>query len=463
MARDASSFPERDTTALAPLVLPFFRVAGDTLPGIAVLPLVDFSSGWSSRRGAIWQTRAGGAVTARAGRRCAMYAEVIGGLERTPAYIQAFKDSLGVLPSVGRFDPVGGAAANALPQLRVAYTPSPYFELEAGFGRHFVGHGYRSLFLSDVAMSYPYLRITTDVWHVKYTNLFAMQRDIRPELPHTATRRKYTSTHHLSWAVGKRFSVGIFESIVWQARDTALQRGFDPNYLNPIIFYRPVEFAIGSPDNVLLGMNLAWEPLDGMLLYGQLLLDEFLLSEFRARNGWWANKWGTQLGAKWRDAGGVRGLCALAEFNLVRPFTYTHGSVLQNFGHYYQPLAHPLGTNFYEWVVRAYREWGKWYGEFHGVHAVYGRDPEGQNLGGDIYSSYANPSMQYGNTLAQGIQHRLWFATLSGGLILHKGLNLRASAHYTLRQLRVAGTGRNAEHIVGISFATAIYSAYRDF
>ena len=51
---------------------------------------------------------------------------------------------------------------------------------------------------------------------------------------------KFTATHYLDWDLSRVVNIGLFESIVWQAEDTLLNRGFDFNYMNPIKFYRPV-------------------------------------------------------------------------------------------------------------------------------------------------------------------------------------------------------------------------------
>ena len=37
----------------------------------------------------------------------------------------------------------------------LSYTPSKYFNFQFGNGKNFIGDGYRSLFLSDVASPYP--------------------------------------------------------------------------------------------------------------------------------------------------------------------------------------------------------------------------------------------------------------------------------------------------------------------
>lgn len=109
--------------------------------------------------------------------------------------------------------------------------------------------------------------------------------------------RKYTSMHYLDLNIGKRASIGVFESVVWH-NDTMGQRGFDIGYMNPFIFFRPVEFSIGSPDNVLMGFNAKYKITNKTTAYAQLLLDEFLIKEVRAGKGWWGNKQGWQIGIK---------------------------------------------------------------------------------------------------------------------------------------------------------------------
>ena len=64
--------------------------------------------------------------------------------------------------------------------------------------------------------------------------------------------------------------------------------------------------------------------------------------------GYWGNKFAFQLGAKYYDAFKVKGLMLQGEFNWVRPYTYSHGEVELNAGHYNQAITHLWGGNFYE-------------------------------------------------------------------------------------------------------------------
>lgn len=426
-------------------------------------PIFDLGAGVSSERGALYNASGGAQAALHYNKKWTLYAEIFGGVERAPGYIADFADSLGVVPGLGRNRGNGDQMAFLLPTFALSYSPSKYFQIDAGLGTNRFGSGYRSLLLSDAAYNYPYLKITTDVWHFKYTNLFAALTHIGDE----AVRRdnfqpKYSASHYLSWAVSRRVTFSIFESIVWQGRDTLSDRGFDVHYLNPVIFYRPVEFAVGSPDRVLVGADLQVRLGTKAAVYGQFTLDEFLLENLRERNGWWANKWGIQIGAKVYDIFGIAGLRAQAEYNVVRPFTYSHGSVVQNYAHFNQPLAHPLGSNFYEGLLLLNYENGDWFAGSHTVAARYGRD-DGANTGGNLFRSYANPEMIFGNTIAQGLQHDVLFQRFSVGRIINERLNLRLSVRYTMRAEQVGGSTAGIEHFAGLHLATGFYNRQRDF
>jgi hypothetical protein len=428
-----------------------------------ILPLLEVGAGYSNKSDELFEASGGVALGASVGK-FSLHAEFIGGINRQPGYLVEFTDSLGILPSRGRNLSTSESAAFAMPTLALNFKANEFFTFELGYGKNFFGNGHRSLFLSDVAYNYPYLRIETSVWHIKYINLFSALQDISadPSDP-SSFRNKFSSSHYFNWAISPRFNIGLFETIIWQGSDTLSDRGFDPNYLNPIIFFRPVEFSIGSPDNAIIGLDLSFKLSKKSILYGQLIFDEFLLSEFRARDGWWGNKWGAQFGLKTFDPFGLSNAFLRGEFNLARPFTYTHGSVLQNFGHYNQPLAHPLGTNFYEGLIQAYYEKDDWFFEGQWNYSLYGRDPDSLNFGGDIYRSYANPAEIYGNEIGQGRQSRLFYQKLSAGIILNRRMNLRASAYYVYRRLDEDGMAINNEHIFGVRLATELFRTYTDF
>ena len=73
------------------------------------------------------------------------------------------------------------------------------------------------------------------------------------------------------------------------------------------------------------------------------------------------------------------------EFNSVRPYTYSHETLFTNYAHYRQPLAHPMGANFKEWIgILRYQPFNKL--NFTGkiIFNQYGADGIISNFGKNI-------------------------------------------------------------------------------
>lgn len=308
----------------------------------------------------------------------------------------------------------------------LAWQPSKHFIFEGGFNNHHIGQGYRSLFLSNRNYNYPYFKITTQIWHLRYTALWIQLKDIQNN---SITKwndfpTKYTALHYLNWKVNKHWRVGFFEALIWQAEDAQGIRGFEINYLNPIIFFRPVEFTLGSPDNAMMGMDISFSN-NNTLLYFQLLLDEFKISEVTAMNGWWANKQSFQIGWKQYEIFNVKEANSQMEINFIRPFMYAHFSTYQSYGHYNQPLAHPIGANVVEGVYRINYRNKRWNLLFHNTLAYYGTDPEGENYGGDIFKNYNTRTQDYNNKVGQGLTNLLLTNTFRVNYLIDPVSNLQ--------------------------------------
>lgn len=345
----------------------------------------------------------------------------------------------------------------------LSYSPSKIFNFQIGKDKHFFGDGYRSLFLSDVSQNYPFAKISTTVWKIKYVNLFTAFKDITaPSHLSADFKNKFGTFHYLSWNATKRINLNFFESIIWQGNDTNRSRGYDFNYLNPVIFYRPVEYSLGSSDNALLGFGFKIKAFKKQQFYGQLILDEFLLKQVLARNGWWANKQGFQLGFKSLDFFKVPHLVFQTELNYVRPYTYSHGSVQQNYGHFNQPLAHPLGANFVESVTFLTYHKNKWTYEFKGIAAVYGSDTAGFDSGKDIFKSYALHPKEYGNKTTQGLKTTLLIGDLRIAYLLIPTWHLKLEAGFSER-IEKSSKQTLSNPFIYIGIRTLLGNFYTDY
>jgi hypothetical protein len=278
----------------------------------------------------------------------------------------------------------------------------------AGYDKHFIGDGYRSLFLSDFSAPATFLRLNTRIWKLNYQNLYM---ELTPQYVRGGDRdlpHKYATMHHLSINALRWLNVGLFESVIFSRGDR-----FDFSYMNPIILYRSIERANGSPDNVNMGFNFKALVAKHLQFYGQMFFDEFKSKELFSSKGWWGNKYGYQLGCKWFDAFTIPNLDIQGEINVVRPFTYSHYDSIANYTHYNQPLAHPLGAGFAEFVgILRYQPIRNLYLNVKVLSYKQGLDTNGSNYGSNPFLNYneytpVNPGSgepQYGFKVTNGLK-----------------------------------------------------------
>jgi hypothetical protein len=226
---------------------------------------------------------------------------------------------------------------------------------------------------------------------------------------------KYNALHHLSINIGKKLNIGVFESVIFTPDDTLGSDHLRLDYFNPIIFYRAVEQQNGSSDNVILGMDFKWNIVKTFQVYGQFVLDELVIDNLKAGNGWWANKFGIQVGGKYIDAFGISNLDLQGEINVVRPYTYSHNSAFGSYSNYQQPIAHPLGANFKEAIgILRYQPIPRLNITGKLILIQTGRDSTNVNWGGNILkpNNLQRPK-NFGNEIGQGIANNIYFANLT--------------------------------------------------
>jgi hypothetical protein len=386
------------------------------------------------------------------------------GIEQLPLWLDSLQERSGVLPDVAL-----SRRTNQLNQYQffngyVAYSPSRFFTFRTGVGRQFFGDGHRSLMLGDHAPHQPYAAAVAKFWRIQYTASTINAKDIRGvENNRALHQNKFIALHHLSWNIVPKFNISIFETIVYQSRWNNSPFGVEPNYLSPIVVYRPTEYAVGSTDNALLGMSMRWNVFSNWHLYTQAMLDEFFLKELRARSGWADNKYSLQGGIKGYDIFGVNGLFFQAEYNYIRPYMYYHRNTFQNFAHMNTPLAHPGGANLKELIVRTSLQKNQLRYMLALTYCNTGIDYlNGYNYGQNVYTSYFNRPFLYGNTTGQGLATSIinvdlraqyaipqWYSTL-----VEAGVHYRSMSHSIANQNAL---------VISLGIRSALDNLYRNY
>ena len=274
-----------------------------------------------------------------------------------PIYLDSIADAKKTALGFGRsklFKDRGHDVAMSMGYL--SYTPLKQLNIQFGQGKHFIGNGYRSLFVSDNSSPAPYLKLTTQLFQNRllYQNINSWMQTLT-RLPATNSaealfKRKGSSFRYLSFAANKNLQVGVFEGVIYKNYvDSIGQVPLAPSFYIPIIGVATAIDGLKGENNSLLGININYNIKKSFNIYGQYVFDD-------------ANKKGFQIGAKWFDVGGLKKSWLQLEYNNVEAFTYSTSTnnIIQNYVHSNQEIAHPLGASFSEVIVLAHAEHNRW-------------------------------------------------------------------------------------------------------
>lgn len=389
-----------------------------------------------------------------------------------PNYVQDYIRQTGTPPGAGYWKNYKSNGYDYfLAKGYVTITPSKHFHMQFGYDNNFIGDGIRSMFLSDFGANYLFLKLNTNVWKFNYQNIFAeMTKSYKQTGADKLLTKKYMAMHHLSINLTKNVNIGVFESVVFRRENT-----FELQYLNPIIFYRSIEQALGSPDNAFIGFDFKINIPKHVQMYGQLLLDEFnfkkefstpgkskIYSLFHPRK-WWGNKFAAQFGIKYIDAFGVDHLDLQLEANMARPYTYSHYDTITSWTHYNQPLAHPLGANFKEIIFQVkYQPIQKLFLSSRFIYDNKGEDDDTTNWGGNPLKVYGTFEREFGNTTAQGVNAKTFYVDFVA--TYEPWHNIFVDFSYVYRKKKSEDVARNLQtHFMNLSLRWSIPYRRYDF
>ncbi|HTN36509.1 MAG TPA: hypothetical protein VL053_05510 [Arachidicoccus sp.] len=363
---------------------------------IIVDPLLNLQFGHASDGTNLFVNSRGIRVRGQVDQRLGYYLYFSENQERDPLYVRQYTDAHYSLPGKGYykhynkngydyFDVRGG----------VTFHAGKHIDFQLGYDRFFIGDGYRSLFLSDNSAPFYFLKFGVQAGKIKYTAVGA--QTIAPFIPNgDSTRpRNYMMFHYLTWQATNWLKIGLYENTMYNSK---INGGFQVSYLNPAIFNRSMSQNTGNSAKSSIGLDFKANFAKHFEAYGQWLINEFHIDKmFDFGKGNWVNKVGFQLGGKYIDAFTIKNLDLQVEGNVVRPFTYMDKWTQNNFTHYNQPLAHPLGANFKELVgIANYQPIPKLNIEIMGMlykkgldtTAAYATAISQPNNGGDLFRNY---------------------------------------------------------------------------
>ena len=266
-----------------------------------------------------------------------------------PNYIYNVGNRLKVVPGQGRYKNFKTYAYDyAFATGFVSVQAHKNLNIQVGHGKQKVGHGYRSLLLSDNAFNYPYTRFTSQ-WlkgKIQYSSIYAVLMNFAPAAQKQTygieplLQKKAAAFQHVSFLPNKNIQFSLFQGMIWQAGDGRNRQNINWAYVNPIIYSNAAIYGLNNKNNVLVGADMKVKLGNSVSVYYQAMADDFSNTDSLG------NGYGQQIGVNYFDAFGVKHLFLQGEYNYISEGAYRNvPNVItdQSYSHYNQNLANALG------------------------------------------------------------------------------------------------------------------------
>jgi hypothetical protein len=218
----------------------------------------------------------------------------------------------------------------------------PYFKLLVGRDR--LAWGQRAsgqLILSEHAHPLDMVKIQGG-WGVFQGTAFFSVLD--PLAVHDSSQvtyiKRYLSGHRASLDLFSVAQLGFSETVLYGGED----RFVEPYYVIPLFWYHGEQLNNGRDDNTFFGFDLTLRPKRGIVLYAELLIDDFQI-EKKTQGDQEPNELGYSGALSLVDPFGLKGIGLDLEYTRINNWTFNQKEEHNRYLHKKRLLGNPLGPD----------------------------------------------------------------------------------------------------------------------
>ncbi len=405
----------------------FAYACSDTNECISIDPVIDLRYGIESGQHLYRNTR-GFIVQGRFNHKLFIRSEFFETQTTLPEYEATWADTMKFIPGMIRMKPFGNNGFDyGVVFSQMIWHPIKHYTLRLGYDRFHIGKGYRSIFLSDASQAFPFLMnsVKSGKWSLSHQMASLRNPDFnhRLQIPVSESgvyQQKWLSFNYLTFQPTKWLNLGLFEAVVFLPPDSN-GSSFYPMSLLPLPVIRTAFIDARAKHHALIGIQADATLLHKIEFYTQMIADDISFSPSPQQQIF---QGALQLGVKWvfTEHGYV-----FSEWNMASNNAYTSLNHNTTFTHNDQPLAHPLGQQFKEWIFGSHFIDGQWvvdlkfntiWGSSLALNDTYlGTD---SYLGNGFYAPKTEPD-------------RLWHLQMTLGFIINPSTNLMVFAGFHYR------------------------------
>ncbi len=208
----------------------------------------------------------------------------------------------------------------------------------------------------------------------------------------TQFENRFFAGHRLDVHFNKYLRVGFFETVIFGGPG----RQIELYYLNPIIFFHGSQLNDGADDNTFVGLDFDYLPVNGVRLYGQLLIDDIQI-ENKSQGDQEPNEIGVLLGTHWVEA--FKNTDMKVAYTRVTNRTYNQGNPRNRYLHDGELLSAALGNDYDQWSLSVVR----WLGNTMNAEVNFSFTRKGQGSVADNWTTpWLNGSGDYNEPFPTG-------------------------------------------------------------
>jgi len=268
-----------------------------------------------------------------------------------PEYAAAWVDTMKFIPGMIRMKPFGTNGFDyGVAFSQIMWQPFKNYGMRLGYDRFHIGKGYRSMILSDASQAYPFLMntFTHDKWSMSHNIASLHNPDFnnRLNIPLSESgvyQQKWFSFTYLAYSPKSWLNLGLFESIIFMPADST-GISFYPMSMLPLPLVRTIAVESKGLHHAMVGLlaDATWK--ERFVFYTQIVADKIDFSKLKYQQG---IQGALQLGVRLNvPEGGY----VFSEFNLATNNAYTSSHAWTSYTSNDQPLAHPTGQQFKEFI-----------------------------------------------------------------------------------------------------------------
>jgi hypothetical protein len=233
-----------------------------------------------------------------------------------------------------------------------------WWSIKAGRDHLHAGPGYFSS-LTATRETPPYYQAAA---HIDFAPWLALDDIVLKMTDSSYDVQKYANLHRFTFRPSASVQFGYEDLVIYQDRDP------DPAYLLPFVPLTFSEANSGGRDNASMAFDAVWAAPGGLMLWGQLFLDD-LLGPTSIYDDFWENRWAGLAGFQWVLPSAWADADLVFEYSHVEPWTYNGRETHTSFKHYDVASASKLGPDsrsldaqaswrfMRNWQARAHWEW----------------------------------------------------------------------------------------------------------